>query len=45
MAEVKRIGYDAAVCIEVEDDAFARGLDGHTQALRAARDVLLPLIH
>jgi len=42
MSELMRVGYDGAVCIEVEDDTFGRTLDGRKRALRVARDVLRP---
>ena len=42
MGELQRIGYDGAVCIEVEDDTFGRSLEGRQQALRVARNVLAP---
>jgi sugar phosphate isomerase/epimerase len=42
VAELMRVGYDGAVCIEIEDDTFGRTLDGRKRALRAARDVLRP---
>lgn len=42
VAELMRVGYDGAVCIEIEDDTFGKTLDGRKRALRAARDVLRP---
>jgi sugar phosphate isomerase/epimerase len=42
MSELMRVGYDGAVCIEVEDDTFGKTLDGRKRALRVARDVLRP---
>ena len=38
------VGYDGAVCIEVEDAAFGKTLAGRQNALRVARNVLRPLI-
>lgn len=40
VGELTRIGYDGAVCIEVEDDTFGRTLPARTRALRTARGVL-----
>ncbi len=42
LGEVRRVGFDGPVCIEVEDDTFGRSLEGRMQALRVARDVLRP---
>lgn len=36
------IGYDGAVCIEVEDETFGKTLRGRQRALRIARQVLQP---
>jgi len=44
MAELRRVGYDGPVCIEVEDDTFGPTLEGRKNALRAARDALAPLM-
>lgn len=35
-------GYDGAVCIEVEDAAFGKTLEGRKRALKVARNVLRP---
>lgn len=40
MAEVRRVGYDGPVCIEVEDETFGRSLAGRITALRTARNLL-----
>jgi sugar phosphate isomerase/epimerase len=42
MATLVEIGYRGPVCIEVEDDAFGKSLDGRQRALRVARNVLEP---
>jgi sugar phosphate isomerase/epimerase len=42
MAAVTGIGYDGAVCIEVEDDTFGKNLAGRQRALKVARNVLRP---
>jgi len=42
MGAVREVGYDGAVCIEVEDDTFGKTLEGRKEALRAARNVLRP---
>lgn len=42
MAEVMRVGYGGAICIEIEDDTFGRTLEGRMQAARVARNVLAP---
>jgi sugar phosphate isomerase/epimerase len=39
---LKEVGYDSAVCIEVEDDTFGKSLAGRLDALRVARNVLQP---
>jgi sugar phosphate isomerase/epimerase len=38
------IGYDGAICIEVEDETFGKGLAGRKRALKVARNVLRPLV-
>lgn len=38
------VGYDGAVCVEVEDDAFTKTLDGRKQSLVISRNILRPLI-
>lgn len=43
LGELRRVGYDGPVCVEVEDDTFGPSLDGRMNALRAARDALAPL--
>ena len=40
LAEVRRVGYDGPVCIEVEDETFGRSLGGRIAALRTARNLL-----
>lgn len=42
LAEVRRVGYDGPVCIEVEDETFGRSLEGRIEALRTARNQLRP---
>jgi sugar phosphate isomerase/epimerase len=42
MAKLYEIGYDGAMCIEVEDDTFGKELEGRQAALKVARDVLAP---
>jgi sugar phosphate isomerase/epimerase len=42
MAGLTAVGYDGAVCIEVEDDTFGKTLAGRQRALRVARNVLRP---
>jgi sugar phosphate isomerase/epimerase len=42
MAVLYEIGYEGAVCIEVEDATFGKTLAGRQQALKAARNVLAP---
>ncbi|NDC63239.1 MAG: sugar phosphate isomerase/epimerase [Planctomycetia bacterium] len=42
IGELRRVGYDGPVCIEVEDDSFGKGLEGRTRALQVARNVLEP---
>jgi sugar phosphate isomerase/epimerase len=37
-------GYNGAVCVEVEDHAFANSLEGKKRSLRISRNVLRPLI-
>ncbi len=41
-AEVRRVGYDGPVCIEVEDETFGKSLAGRIAAIRTARNVLAP---
>jgi sugar phosphate isomerase/epimerase len=41
-AEVRRVGYDGPVCIEVEDETFGKSLAGRIAAIRTARNVLSP---
>jgi sugar phosphate isomerase/epimerase len=36
------VGYDGAVCIEVEDETFGKDLDGRKRAVQVARNVLKP---
>jgi sugar phosphate isomerase/epimerase len=36
------VGFDGAVCVEVEDDTFGRTLAGRKNALRISRQVLAP---
>ncbi|MEX0610760.1 MAG: sugar phosphate isomerase/epimerase [Pirellulales bacterium] len=38
------IGFEGAVCIEIEDEAFTDTLEGRKRALRISRNVLQPLI-
>ncbi len=38
------VGYDGAVCVEVEDEAFHATLEGRKHSLRISRGVLQPLI-
>ncbi len=42
MAKLMEIGYDGPVCIEIEDDAFGKSLEGRKQALRVAKNILAP---
>ena len=44
VGELRRVGYDGPVCIEVEDDTFGKTLSGRMRALRVARDVLRPFV-
>lgn len=44
-ATLMEVGYDGAVCIEVEDGTFGPSLEGRQKALRVSRNVLKPLIH
>ena len=37
-------GYNGAVCVEVEDDAFHETLEGRQRSLRISRNVLQPLM-
>jgi sugar phosphate isomerase/epimerase len=43
MGALREIGYDGAVCIEVEDDTFGKTLAGRKRAVQTARNVLQPL--
>jgi sugar phosphate isomerase/epimerase len=38
------VDYNGAVCVEVEDEAFAHDLEGRKRSLRISRNVLQPLI-
>lgn len=38
------VGYDGAVCVEVEDEAFMADLESRKNSLRLSRNVLRPLI-
>ena len=38
------IGYDGPVCVEVEDDAFGKTLEGRKRALKVSRNILRPFI-
>jgi sugar phosphate isomerase/epimerase len=38
------VGYNGAVCIEIEDEAFTQTLEGRKRSLRISRNVLQPLI-
>ncbi len=38
------VGYQGALCVEVEDDAFAATLESRKDSLRLSRNVLRPLI-
>ena len=38
------VGYEGAVCVEVEDRAFEHDLESRKQSLRISRNVLRPLI-
>ncbi len=40
MAVLYEVGYEGAVCIEVEDDTFGKKLEGRQAALKVARNVL-----
>jgi len=42
MGAVMEVGYEGAVCIEVEDDTFGKTLPGRQRALRVAGQVLRP---
>ena len=42
VGELRRVGYDGPVCIEVEDDTFGRDLPGRLTALRVAGRILKP---
>jgi len=38
------VGYDGPICVEVEDAAFAPGLEARKTSLRISRNVLRPLV-
>jgi sugar phosphate isomerase/epimerase len=38
------VGYNGAVCIEIEDEAFTDTMEGRRRSLRISRNVLRPLI-
>jgi sugar phosphate isomerase/epimerase len=38
------VGYNGAVCIEIEDEAFTDTLEGRKRSLRISRNVLQPMI-
>jgi sugar phosphate isomerase/epimerase len=38
------VGYNGAVCIEIEDEAFTDTLEGRKRSLRISRNVLQPLV-
>ena len=40
MAVLFEVGYEGALCIEVEDDTFGKSLEGCQAALKIARNVL-----
>jgi len=42
MAVLYEIGYNGAMCIEVEDDTFGKTLEGRKAAIQVARNVLAP---
>ncbi|HWX19302.1 MAG TPA: sugar phosphate isomerase/epimerase [Candidatus Binatia bacterium] len=42
MAGLYEVGYDNAVCIEIEDDTFGTSLAGRKKALKVAKNVLAP---
>lgn len=42
MGALYGIGYDGAVCVEVEDDTFGKTLEGRKRALKVAGNVLRP---
>jgi sugar phosphate isomerase/epimerase len=42
MGALVEVGYDGAVCIEVEDDTFGKTLAGRQHALKVARNILRP---
>jgi sugar phosphate isomerase/epimerase len=44
VAALKEVGYDGAVCIEVEDHAYCETLELRKQALTISRDTLRPLL-
>ncbi len=44
VSALKEIGYEGAVCIEIEDHAFCETLETRKEALRLSRDLLRPLM-
>ncbi len=42
IARLYEVGYEGAVCIEVEDDGFGKSLAGRQKALNVARNILRP---
>ena len=44
METLKSVGYDGAVCVEVEDRAYEGDLELSIEALRQSHDYLRPLI-
>lgn len=44
ISELTDLQYEGAVCVEVEDDAFASDLEARQKALRISHNVLRPLI-
>lgn len=44
VGELRAVGYDGPVCLEVEDDSFGRSLEGRQRALRVGREFLAPLV-
>jgi sugar phosphate isomerase/epimerase len=42
MGALSNAGYDGPVCIEVEDEAFGKSMDGRKRAVKVARNVLAP---
>jgi sugar phosphate isomerase/epimerase len=45
MGTLMDIGYQGAVCIEVEDDTFGKTLEGRQGALKVARNILKPYFY